>query len=50
MQIGTWVAALWILDRLDGLDALIASRDSLLDRVRARGGRAIRRGHAADER
>lgn len=36
MQVGTWVAALWILDRLDGLDALIASRDSLLDRARAR--------------
>ena len=47
VQIGTWVAALWILDRLDGLDALIASRDSLLDRARARGGpprqRAVRR-------
>ena len=36
VQIGTWVSALWTLDRLEGLDAMLEPRDSLLDRARAR--------------
>jgi transcriptional regulator with XRE-family HTH domain len=34
VQVGTWVDALWILDRLDELHALLAPRDSLIDRAR----------------
>jgi hypothetical protein len=35
VQIGTWVKALWILDRLDDLNGVLAQKTSLLDQVRA---------------
>jgi len=33
--IGAWVKALWVLDRLDDLDCLLAQKESLLDLARA---------------
>jgi transcriptional regulator with XRE-family HTH domain len=39
VQIGTWLAALWILDDLEPLSRLLEPRESLLDRTR--------NGHAA---
>jgi len=35
VQIGAWVKALWVLDRLDDLDCLLAQKESLLDLARA---------------
>jgi transcriptional regulator with XRE-family HTH domain len=35
VQIGAWVRALWVLDRLDDLNAVLIRRQSLLDQVRA---------------
>ena len=34
VQFGTWIEALWILDRLDDLRNVLASPESLLDRAR----------------
>lgn len=34
VQIGTWVNALWALDRLEELAGVLAQRASLLDRAR----------------
>ena len=34
VQIGTWINALWALDRLEELASVLADRASLLDRVR----------------
>jgi hypothetical protein len=36
VQLGAWVNALWALDRLPELAGLLAPRESLLDRARAR--------------
>ncbi len=35
VQIGAWVKALWVLDRLDDLNGVLAERVSLLERARA---------------
>jgi transcriptional regulator with XRE-family HTH domain len=35
VQIGAWVKALWILDRLTDLDGVLARQESLLEQVRA---------------
>ncbi len=35
VQIGAWVKALWVLDRLDELDGLLGQRESLLEQARA---------------
>ncbi len=35
VQIGIWVRALWVLDRLDDLNGVLAQKTSLLDQVRA---------------
>jgi transcriptional regulator with XRE-family HTH domain len=35
VQIGAWVKALWVLDRLDDLNGMLAQKESLLDQVRA---------------
>lgn len=34
VQIGTWLAALWLLDELQQLDLVLAPRESLIDRAR----------------
>lgn len=48
VQIGTWLDALWILDRLDELDRVLESRESLIERARAE--RAPRRQRASRRR
>jgi transcriptional regulator with XRE-family HTH domain len=35
VQIGTWLNALWLLDRVDEIRHLLEPRESLLDRARA---------------
>jgi len=35
VQIGAWVKALWVLDRLDDLNGLFAQKASLIDQARA---------------
>jgi transcriptional regulator with XRE-family HTH domain len=35
VQIGTWLEALWILDRLDELRPVLESRESLIERARS---------------
>ena len=35
VQIGAWVKALWVLDHLDDLNAVLAHQDSLLEQARA---------------
>lgn len=35
VQIGAWVKALWVLDRLDDLNGLLAQKAGLLDQARA---------------
>ena len=35
VQIGAWVKALWVLDRLDDLNGVLAQRASLLEQARA---------------
>jgi transcriptional regulator with XRE-family HTH domain len=35
VQVGAWVKALWVLDHLDDLDALLAHKESLLELARA---------------
>lgn len=35
VQIGTWLNALWLLDRLDDIRPILQARESLLDRARA---------------
>jgi transcriptional regulator with XRE-family HTH domain len=35
VQIGAWATALWAVDRLDDLGAVLAASESLLDRARA---------------
>ncbi|MBX5463752.1 MAG: XRE family transcriptional regulator [Steroidobacteraceae bacterium] len=35
VQIGTWLNALWLLDRLDDIRHVLEPRESLLDRARA---------------
>jgi transcriptional regulator with XRE-family HTH domain len=35
VQIGTWVKALWVLDRLDDLNGVLSEQESLLDQARA---------------
>jgi transcriptional regulator with XRE-family HTH domain len=35
VQIGAWVKALWVLDRLDDLNGVLARKESLLEQVRA---------------
>jgi transcriptional regulator with XRE-family HTH domain len=35
VQIGAWVKALWILDRLDDLNGVLAQKKSLLEQARA---------------
>ena len=34
VQVGTWLEALWLLDRLDELETVLAPKESLLDRAR----------------
>lgn len=34
VQVGTWIEALWLLDRLDDLQPVLAPKESLLDRAR----------------
>jgi transcriptional regulator with XRE-family HTH domain len=34
VQIGTWVKALWVLDRLDDLNGVLLQKDSLLEQAR----------------
>jgi transcriptional regulator with XRE-family HTH domain len=36
VQIGAWVKALWILDRLDDLNGVLTQKASLLEQARAR--------------
>jgi transcriptional regulator with XRE-family HTH domain len=35
VQVGAWLNALWILNRLDALTAVLEAQGSLLDRIRA---------------
>lgn len=35
VQIGAWVKALWVLDHLDDLGAVLAQKESLLEQARA---------------
>ena len=35
VQIGSWLAAFWVLDRLDEIDRLLLPHASLLDQARA---------------
>lgn len=35
VAVGTWLTALWLLDRLGEVDGLLAPAESLLDKVRA---------------
>lgn len=35
VQIGAWVKALWVLDRLDDLNSMLTQTASLLDQARA---------------
>jgi transcriptional regulator with XRE-family HTH domain len=35
VQIGAWVEALWVLDRLDDLNGLLVQKESLLEQARA---------------
>jgi transcriptional regulator with XRE-family HTH domain len=35
VQIGAWVKALWVLDRLDDLSGVLARKESLLEQARA---------------
>jgi transcriptional regulator with XRE-family HTH domain len=35
VQIGAWVMALWVLDRLDELNRLLTQKESLLEQARA---------------
>jgi len=35
VQIGAWIKALWVLDRLDDLSGVLAQQESLLERARA---------------
>ena len=35
VQVGAWMNALWALDRLDDVGAVLAERESLLERARA---------------
>jgi transcriptional regulator with XRE-family HTH domain len=35
VQIGAWVKALWVLDRLDDLNRVLAQQESLLEQARA---------------
>ena len=35
VQIGAWVKALWVLDRLDDLSGVLAQKASLLEQARA---------------
>jgi len=35
VQIGAWVKALWVLDRLDDLNGVLAQKVSLLEQARA---------------
>jgi transcriptional regulator with XRE-family HTH domain len=35
VQIGAWVKALWVLDRLDELSGVLARKESLLEQARA---------------
>jgi transcriptional regulator with XRE-family HTH domain len=46
VQIGAWANALWALDRLEDLAALLAARESLLDLARARQAPVRRRAYA----
>ena len=46
VQVGTWVNALWALDRLGDLDAVFAQRASLLDQARAASRRPRQRAYA----
>lgn len=43
VQIGFWLNALWALDRLDEAGALLADRESLIERARRARGPARRR-------
>jgi transcriptional regulator with XRE-family HTH domain len=35
VQIGAWIRALWVLDRLDDLNGVLARKESLLEQARA---------------
>jgi transcriptional regulator with XRE-family HTH domain len=35
VQVGAWLRALWVLDRLDDLHGVLAQKESLLERARA---------------
>jgi transcriptional regulator with XRE-family HTH domain len=35
VQIGAWVKALWVLDRLDDLNGVLTQQESLLEQARA---------------
>ena len=43
VQVGAWVKALWVLDRLDDLDGVLAQKQSLLEQARAPRTRARQR-------
>jgi transcriptional regulator with XRE-family HTH domain len=45
VQIGAWASALWALGRLDDLGAVLAARESLLDRARASAKRVRQRAY-----
>jgi transcriptional regulator with XRE-family HTH domain len=45
VRIGAWASALWALDRLDDLGAVLAAREGLLDRARAGVRRARQRAY-----
>lgn len=46
VHIGAWTNALWALDRLDDVAAVLAPRESLLDRARAQQAHVRRRAYA----
>jgi transcriptional regulator with XRE-family HTH domain len=35
VQIGAWIKALWVLDRLDDLNGVLARKESLIEQARA---------------
>jgi transcriptional regulator with XRE-family HTH domain len=48
VQIGAWLNALWVLDRLADMDDVLALKESLIDQVRAQ--QARRRQRASSPR
>jgi transcriptional regulator with XRE-family HTH domain len=50
VQIGFWLNALWALDRIDEVSALLAERESLIDRAKRARSPARRRASRAPRR